>query len=191
MAITINHQTNDISATSGSLTIDGAAVGGGGGAWNLLATTTVTSAVTSVEFTDIGNFNRYALKWDCVMDGAQIPRVRIYDNGTLVTSSSYAMLRKNVDSNASTQTTSSGWLGAVGLVSQIGHFEISTAHPRATVDMAYGGFTGTTNTANYLITTGGMVSGYSITGISGFSFITTAETSVILSGRFSLYGLGQ
>ena len=33
MAITINHQTNDISATSGSLTIDGAAAGGGGGAW--------------------------------------------------------------------------------------------------------------------------------------------------------------
>ena len=31
MAITINHQTNDISATSGSLTIDGAAAGGGGG----------------------------------------------------------------------------------------------------------------------------------------------------------------
>jgi len=31
MAVTINHQTNDISATSGSLTIDGAAVGGGGG----------------------------------------------------------------------------------------------------------------------------------------------------------------
>ena len=31
MALTINHQTNDISATSGSMTIDGAAVGGGGG----------------------------------------------------------------------------------------------------------------------------------------------------------------
>ena len=29
MAITINHQTNDISATSGSLTIDGSAPGGG------------------------------------------------------------------------------------------------------------------------------------------------------------------
>jgi len=30
MALTINHQTNDISATSGSVTIDGSAVGGGG-----------------------------------------------------------------------------------------------------------------------------------------------------------------
>ena len=29
MSLTINHQTNDISATSGSVTIDGAAPGGG------------------------------------------------------------------------------------------------------------------------------------------------------------------
>ena len=29
MSLTINHQTNDISATSGSVTIDGASIGGG------------------------------------------------------------------------------------------------------------------------------------------------------------------
>jgi hypothetical protein len=33
MALTINHQTNDISATNGSVTIDGSAVGGAGGAY--------------------------------------------------------------------------------------------------------------------------------------------------------------
>ena len=31
MSVTINHQTNDISATSGSMTIDGAAIPSGGG----------------------------------------------------------------------------------------------------------------------------------------------------------------
>jgi len=31
MSLTINHQTNDISASSGSMTIDGSSVGGGGG----------------------------------------------------------------------------------------------------------------------------------------------------------------
>ena len=31
MSVTINHQTNDISATGGSMTIDGAAISGGGG----------------------------------------------------------------------------------------------------------------------------------------------------------------
>lgn len=40
MALTINHQTNDISATSGSVTVDGAAVGGGGGADLYAAETT-------------------------------------------------------------------------------------------------------------------------------------------------------
>ena len=39
MAITINHQTNDISATgSGSVTIDGATPGGGGGGVSLQTT---------------------------------------------------------------------------------------------------------------------------------------------------------
>jgi hypothetical protein len=64
MAITINHQTNDISATSGSLTIDGAAAGGGGGAWNLISTATVTSSVSSVEFTGVSGYTQYFLMLD-------------------------------------------------------------------------------------------------------------------------------
>ena len=46
MAITINHQTNDISATSGSLTIDGAAVGGGGS----LSAASISGASQTVDF---------------------------------------------------------------------------------------------------------------------------------------------
>tara|TARA_R110000782_G_scaffold21297_1_gene57289 strand:+ start:208 stop:798 length:591 start_codon:yes stop_codon:yes gene_type:complete len=57
MSVTINHQTNDISSTSGSLTIDGSAAGGG--AWNLISTTTVTSAVTSVDFTGLTSYDHY------------------------------------------------------------------------------------------------------------------------------------
>jgi hypothetical protein len=57
MAITINHQTNDISATSGSLTIDGAAAGGG--AFNLIITTTISTAVASVEFTSLSGYESY------------------------------------------------------------------------------------------------------------------------------------
>jgi hypothetical protein len=64
MAITINHQTNDISATSGSLTIDGSAVGGGGGAWNLISTATVTSSVSSIEFTGVSGYTQYFLMLD-------------------------------------------------------------------------------------------------------------------------------
>ena len=59
MSVTINHQTNDISATSGSLTIDGAAAGGGGGALNLISTTTISSAVSSIEFTGLNTYANY------------------------------------------------------------------------------------------------------------------------------------
>ena len=63
MAITINHQTNDISATSGSLTIDGSAAGGGGGggAWNLISTATVSTAVAFVDFTSLTGYDHYCV----------------------------------------------------------------------------------------------------------------------------------
>ena len=47
MALTINHQTNDISATSGSVTIDGAAAGGGGS----LTTAAISGSSQTVDFT--------------------------------------------------------------------------------------------------------------------------------------------
>ena len=47
MALTINHQTNDISATSGSMTIDGSAVGGGGS----LSTAAISGSSQTVDFT--------------------------------------------------------------------------------------------------------------------------------------------
>ena len=73
MSLTINHQTNDISATSGSVTIDGASAGGG--AWNLISTTTVTSAVSSVDFTSLSGYEHYVAVIDDVYlatDGADL-----------------------------------------------------------------------------------------------------------------------
>lgn len=55
MSLTINHQTNDISATSGSVTLDGSAVGGGGGAMTFISTTELSSSATSVSFTGLDN----------------------------------------------------------------------------------------------------------------------------------------
>jgi hypothetical protein len=57
MAITINHQTNDISSTSGSLTIDGSVAGGG--ALNLIGTTTISTSVAGVEFTSLSGYESY------------------------------------------------------------------------------------------------------------------------------------
>ena len=54
MSLTINHQTNDISASSGSMTIDGSAIGGGSaGVHTLINTTKITSSTTSITVTGI------------------------------------------------------------------------------------------------------------------------------------------
>jgi len=170
-----------------------AASGGGGGSWNLISTTTVSSSVSSVDFTSIGSYNRYVLLWDCEMDGNNIPKIQIYDNGSLITSSNYFVRRSEFSGSggSSFTITHSGWITSDGLQSQIGMFEISVAAPRATMSLTVGGFKGTANSALTLFANGGMTSSYSLTDIDGFRFTTTAGTAVIDSGRFSLYGIGQ
>ena len=185
--ITVDAQGRITAAANGS------GGGGGGGSWNLISTTTVSTAVASVDFTSIGSYNRYVLLWDCEMDGAQLPKIQIYDDGSLVTSSNYVMQRSVIETSGASAyaTTFSGWLTTNGMVSQIGKFEISVAAPRATMEIVLGGFTGTNNSCKTMITHGGMKSTYSITDVDGFRFTTTSGTAEIESGRFSLYGIGQ
>ena len=57
MAITINHQTNDISTTSGSVTIDGAAVGGGGGATLVYENEADGNSVSFIDYTSTAGTN--------------------------------------------------------------------------------------------------------------------------------------
>jgi hypothetical protein len=57
MALTINHQTNDISATSGSMTIDGAAVGGGGGATLVYENEADGNSVSNIDYTSSAGTN--------------------------------------------------------------------------------------------------------------------------------------
>lgn len=56
MSITINHQTNDLSiAGGGAPTLGGSAAGG----VNLISTTTISSSVSSVEFTSLSGYESY------------------------------------------------------------------------------------------------------------------------------------
>ncbi len=192
MALTINHQTNDISATSGSMTIDGSAVGGGGGggAWNLISTTTVTSNVSTVDFTSIGTYKRYVLKWDCTMNSAALVAIKIYDNGSLVTSSDYVMMRLAMASYLTAQTTNTRWITSTGMTTQIGNLEISAVEPRLPFKMEVGGFSGTGDAGDITFSTGGLKSTYSLTSFSGLQLGTTG-TNDIATGRFALYGLSQ
>ena len=87
MALTINHETNDISATSGSVTLDGSAAGGGG--TSLLSTSTVSSSVSQVDITLAGSHDIYM--------------VQISDLTSSLNSSSNGILRLRVsDDNGST-----------------------------------------------------------------------------------------
>lgn len=185
--ITVDAQGRITAAANGS------GGGGGGGSWNLISTTTVSTAVASIDFTSIGSYNRYVLLWDAEMDGAQLPKIQIYDDGSLVTSSNYVMQRSALETSGASafQTTFSGWIVTNGVVSQIGMFEISVAAPRATIKMEMGGFSGTNNNGITMFAHGGMKSTYSITDVDGLRFTTTSGTAEIESGRFSLYGIGQ
>ena len=90
MSLTINHQTNDISATSGSMTIDGSAVGGGGGggAFNLISTTTISSAVSSIAFTGLTTYANYFMLLSASMNYSTLT-MRYGINGTYDSGNNY------------------------------------------------------------------------------------------------------
>jgi len=88
MALTINHQTNDISATAGSVTIGGSAVGGGGGPYELVSHTTTSSSATSVVFDNLNDdYITYQLVINFDLGSAQgnKPYIKVYDGATQIT----------------------------------------------------------------------------------------------------------
>ena len=90
MSLTINHQTNDISATSGSVTLDGSAVGGGGGgAMELVTHTAVSSTASSVIFDNLNDdYATYKLvmNWTLASQQSSSPNIRFYDGSTVLSS---------------------------------------------------------------------------------------------------------
>lgn len=107
MAITINHQTNDISASSGSLTIDGAAVsGGGGGGGSGVTTYTNKTAIDAVSSPSEGD-----LAYDLAADQLYIrttsawKRVSIgVDESPIITTEPASTHTLNSDGSTSTVT---------------------------------------------------------------------------------------
>jgi len=136
MAITINHQTNDISATSGSLTIDGAAAGGGGPV--RLATASI-GGFSQIPPIDLGyyqstgqNFNTNQtlfVPWVAPVDGT-VDGISIYFSTNNVTTSQEVALGVYSDSAGSPDTRLSfgtfdpnglgiGWKSITGLAQSV------------------------------------------------------------------------
>jgi len=118
MALTINHQTNDISATSGSVTIDGASAGGG--ALNLISSST-PSGVSSVTFTGLTGYDSYRVVMYLSVGSSALPlrfRIRIGTDGTDVTTSTYrheGTLRAYSDVSNSSGKAYAGVVNILGL----------------------------------------------------------------------------
>ena len=87
MALTINHQTNDISATSGSVTIDGAAVGG---AWSIVSSYSSTSDAVNT-FSGLSGYDFYRLYISVNVNGSATatPYLRVNND----TGSNYGFAR--------------------------------------------------------------------------------------------------
>lgn len=88
MSLTINHQTNDISATSGSVTLDGSAVGGGGGAAVVVGHTTTSSSTSAVSFSSLDDTYtsyRLVMNWYHGSAVSTYPNIRFYDGSTVLT----------------------------------------------------------------------------------------------------------
>jgi len=105
MALTINHQTNDISATSGSVTIDGAAAGGGGGALEFVSKTTVSSSVAQVDFTSLDDDAVYRIIGKYVVfSESTFPKIDLMNASNVIQTSCCAYRRDG----SSTLTITSG-----------------------------------------------------------------------------------
>jgi len=104
MGVTINHQTNDISATSGSLTIDGAAAGGGG-VLEVISHQVTTATVTEVVISSIpSTYKSYKLimNWTLGSTASSNPNLTFFDGTTQLTG--FTMYR----ATAASQTNQTG-----------------------------------------------------------------------------------
>lgn len=94
MALTINHQTNDISATSGSVTIDGASAGGGGPVTSGLKTIGTMDQIPPIDLGyytgssyTAGSSRIYFVPWVAPADGT-LNAIEVYIASNSVSASS-------------------------------------------------------------------------------------------------------
>lgn len=201
MSLTINHQTNDISATSGSVTIDGSAVGGGGGDMTLISTTTISSTVASV---DISLSSSYAVQvmviHDLDMSSGTRLRYRVSDdNGTTFeTTTSYFSIGEfryiYAGANGSGALNNGGnSLQSSGLITRLiyGFDDLSSrtiiynsqnSSAKTTFQTASAG--STSSAINYADCASTYISNSTITDIRLFS-----DTGNLTQGVIKLYGL--
>ena len=192
MALTINHQTNDISATSGSVTIDGAAAGGG--AYNLINTTTISSSVSSVDFTSIGSYTRWRIIGSFELSANAYHAIKLYDNGTLISGNQYSSYRGSDYGSPSVYNGPYGFLTNLSIKNGFFIHDIEMVDGRPYVKMDVSGQSADSHTVQRQDNTVGcLVNTYSLTSLTGFNVnvLGTFSSSTYTAGKISLYGVSS
>jgi len=183
MALTINHQTNDISATSGSVTIDGAAAGG---ALNHISTQTITSSTASVTFSSVSGYDYYKIFFsgDLSTGGGQL-RMTFFDGGTEVTTGYNTVYVRNGGDSTGTNVAYmfvSDFTSRSQIIAEIS-IGGNTSNPR--IVSAFSGREG----GNYIVGVSTGIQTASVTTLNGFKIFP--GTGTIDAAKISLYGVSQ
>ena len=167
----------------------------GGGMFELISTTTVSSGVSSVDFTslssDFADFRVSASQFNIETDN-EILRARAYVGGSVHTSSDYQYLTRGYEGSEITTTQHSGteWrfgenIGNAGGECASFEFTIFGVHDTSHNKQYLSQFVGNDASTNVMYLGGG--GNLDLTSaITGLSFFQSSGN--IISGKFSLYG---
>ena len=187
-----------LSSDGTSLLLNGTAVGGGGGgAMNLISTTNFSSAVSSIDFTSLGSYTRWRIIGNFATASHSINHtLKIFDNGTIVSSSSYAYIKDNKASNQTpVVTTSYGWSTNKGINKSSFIFDIEMVGGRPYIKMqGHGQSAGTSSHMREFQTWGTLVDSYTLNSLTGLRVSGRDDfggTVTLNSGKVSLYGISS
>ena len=163
--------------------------------FELISTTTVSSAVSSVDFTslssDFDDFRVSASQFNIETDG-EILRARAYVSGSLITSSKYQYHTRgyesadlNIRENAGTEWRFGENIGNAGGECASFEFTIFGVHDTSHNKQFLSQFVGQDTSTEVMYVGGG--GNIDLTGaVTGLSFFQSGGD--IISGKFSLYG---
>ena len=195
MALTIIHQTNDISATSGSVTIDGAAAGGGGGALEFVSKTTLSST-SVVEYTGLTAGDTYFFTFNDLIrssTSAYFQSQFLDGNDAALTANNYGTrIIQNGSSNLAKNQVDRMWniITPYANNSVSGYAYISITADRGTFNTSYirANFNGTDHGYSTESAQSGCYGAFSSSPTGGISGVKMfPSTGTFTSGTFNFY----
>jgi hypothetical protein len=172
----------DISSANGL-----AAASSGGGAMEFISKSTVSSNVTSVDFTSLSGYSTYKIIFDCHSTSSAFLNCRIYDGGSLVTGDgAYDSRIRYNGSNSTGQSQAHWYLDRGDAGNKFGEATFTVSSDRVNVRAITGATTGSD------VFVGNMTGGTdpTVDSIGSFDGIRIyPANNNITSGTFTLYGI--